>query len=70
MKLFKNWEQVNDRRDNVPYLSGASENVVFHIQVRQTGLLSEFYCYMEIVANEKASLAQLRQEVMWCPDLG
>lgn len=30
---------MNDRTSDVPYLSGASEKVVFHIQVGQTGLL-------------------------------
>lgn len=39
MKLFKNWEQVNDRKGDMPYLSGTSDKVVFHIQVGQTGLL-------------------------------
>lgn len=59
MKLFKNWEQVNDRRGDVPYLSGASDKVVFQIQVGQTGVLKvSFNSYMEILASQEASLAQ------------
>lgn len=59
MKLFKNWEQVNDGRgDALPYLSGASDKVVFQIQVGQTGLLKvSLNSYMEILANQEALLA-------------
>lgn len=59
MKLFKNWEQVNGGRGDVPYQSGASDKVIFHIQAGQTGLLKvSFNSYIEILANQDALLAQ------------
>lgn len=50
---------MNDSRSDVPYLCGASDKVVFHIQVGQTGLLKVgVNSYMEILASQEALLAR------------